>query len=254
MERITLKELFLEAVQEGNIDKLRSCSLGADAWLVSMEKTLKELFLQAVQEGNFDKIGPCINLGGDAWFLSIAIQRGQIDMLKILLQIPSIDLNADRIVGMNNGLTIAQIAVKSEAPGSIECLELLSRDTRVNWNITYRDNEDAPLLYVLKNRKSEMFKIMMTVPSIDFSVLENHMDPFILDCLRQVPHLTSRVATPECPICYERFSRNDQVFLCNQGHFVCHRCYQRINNCPKCRGQIIGRAHDFEHFIQGLNI
>ena len=118
----------------------------------------------------------------------------------------------------------------------------------------YRLNEDAPLLYVLKNRKSEMFKILMTIPSIDFSVLENQMDPFIVECLRQVPHLASRVATPECPVCYERFTRNDQVFQCNQGHFVCHRCHQRISNCPKCRGQIIGRAHDFEHFIQGLNI
>ena len=154
MERITSKELFLEAVQEGNIDKIRSCNLCADAWLLSMEKTLKELFLQAVQEGNIDKVGLLLDIGANAWLRSIAIQKGQIEMLKILLQIPSIDLNADSIMGMNNGLTIAQIAVKSEATGSIECLELLSRDTRVNWNITYRDNEDAPLLYVLKCSRS----------------------------------------------------------------------------------------------------
>jgi len=172
-----------------------------------------------------------------------AIKLGHTEILRILLTIPSIDLNATDVTHI----------VQSDTASSVQCLELLSRDSRINWNVRNAEG-DTPIMYTLKNKKSEMFKILMTVPSIDFSVLQNQMDPFILECLKQVPHLAARVVSPECPVCYERFSRNGHIFHCNNGHFVCGRCQQQIHICPRCRGQMIGRAHDFEQFLQTLNI
>jgi len=176
--------------------------------------------------------------------ITLAIKLGHTEVLRILLTIPSIDLNAT---------DVTHTAVKSDTASSVQCLELLSRDSRINWNVRNAEGE-TPIMYTLKHKKYEMFKILMTVPSIDFSVLQNQIYPFILDCLKQVPHLAARVVSPECPVCYERFSRNGHIFHCNNGHFVCGRCQQQIHICPRCRGQMIGRAHDFEQFLQTLNI
>ena len=94
----------------------------------------------------------------------------------------------------------------------------------------------------------------MNVPGIDLSVLPNPMDPFIVDCLIEEPPVAGRIVAPECPVCYERFKGYENIFQCNQGHFVCQRCYHNVRSCPRCRGQMIGRAHDFEQFLQTLSI
>ena len=181
--------------------------------------------------------------------ITVAIDKGSLEILKILLTIPSIDFN----VQDGNGRSIAQIAVESdESPFSpllnpidcIQCVEILSRDSRVNWNIRNSSGE-TPIMYTWRKRKTEMFRILMNVPTID-------KNTFIQDTFNY--NVGSNVTAPECPVCYERFSRNTNIFQCTQGHFVCQRCRERVETCPVCRGEMIGRAHDFEQFLQTLNI
>jgi len=162
--------------------------------------------------------------------MSLALDDGQVEILKILLTLQSIDF------GITDGKnrSIAQIAVEGN---SLQCLELLSKESRVDWNVR-NGNGETPIMYTWKNRKSEMFKILAKIPTID-------MDSFMQDSFN---------TAPECPVCFEKFTRNDNIFQCIQGHFVCERCYEQIQNCPKCRGQMIGRAHDFEQFFQTLHI
>ena len=44
------------------------------------------------------------------------------------------------------------------------------------------------------------------------------------------------------------------MFQCVGGHFLCGDCRARLDpdHCPVCRGEIIGRAGDFERFLRGL--
>ena len=64
-------------------------------------------------------------------------------------------------------------------------------------------------------------------------------------------HIARRI--PECPVCFERFTGQSQVFQCQQGHFVCGTCRPRTHICPTCRGTMIGRCNGFEQFLQSLN-
>ena len=64
-------------------------------------------------------------------------------------------------------------------------------------------------------------------------------------------NIASRI--PECPVCFERFTGQSQVFQCQQGHFVCGTCGPRAHICPTCRGRMIGRCNGFEQFLQSLN-
>ena len=64
-------------------------------------------------------------------------------------------------------------------------------------------------------------------------------------------NIASRI--PECPVCYERFTGQSQVFQCQQGHFLCGSCGPRTHICPTCRGTMIGRCNGFEQFLQSLN-
>lgn len=165
--------------------------------------------------------------------MSLVLDHGRVEMLKILLTIQSIDFGITD--GQNR--SIAQIAVEGNTNNSLQCLELLSRESRVNWNVR-NGNGETPIMYTWKNRKSEMFKILAKIPTID-------MDTFMQDSFN---------TAPECPVCFDSFTKNSRIFQCVQGHFVCERCYEQIQNCPKCRGQMIGRAHDFEQFLQTLHI
>ena len=177
-----------------------------------------------------------------------AVRIGNVDIVRTLLRIPTVDLS----LVDDKCRTIVQLAVESDTNSSLQCLELLIEDSRINWNLSGMPGE-TPLMYTWRNKKSEMFKKLMTIPNIDLGILQSQVDPFILECLKQELCLTGR-AIPECPVCYVKFSRNIKVFQCSAGHFVCERCYHQIQSCPKCRGPMIGRCHDFEQFLINFNI
>ena len=88
----------------------------------------------------------------------MAVFSGNADILQILLSVgePHLDLS---VISPSNR-NIAQLAVESYGQNSLRCVELLSRDCRVNWNIKNRHG-DTPLMYCLKNNKSEMANIIL---------------------------------------------------------------------------------------------
>jgi len=184
-----------------------------------------------------------------------AVTTGSVDVFRILLAIPSIDLNATDAAGRD----ITQKAVQKDSRRSLQCLELLANDSRVNWNVR-NVSGDTPIMYAVKNKKNEIFKILVKVPTIDFTVLQDvKMDnEFLIEYFKQVPQMTSSIQPPECPVCYEKFTRGGHVFQCVAGHFICDSCFHQIKRrqqtCPNCRGQMTGRAHDFEQFLSTLNI
>jgi len=149
----------------------------------------------------------------------------------------------DLSVTDKDGRNIAQIAVESEEENSVHCLEILCQDPRVNWNIKNL-NDETPLMYTWKNRKEEMFKILKTVASID-------TPEFLQDCYNAG---NVSIPIPECPVCYNNFNAQSHVYLCTEGHWVCGDCRDRVQGCPMCRSAIVGRAHDFEKFLQSLTI
>ena len=80
-------------------------------------------------------------------------------------------------------MNLAQIAVESDSDESVECVELLSRDHRVDWN---RRNEsgDTPLMFCIKNNKTEMLEIIGGISGIRNTVTESGVT-FMRDFIRR---------------------------------------------------------------------
>ena len=60
---------------------------------------------------------------------------------------------------------IAHIAVESDSDDSVECVELLSRDPRVDWS-RRNGSGDTPLMFCIKNNKTEMVEIIGGISGI----------------------------------------------------------------------------------------
>ena len=90
--------------------------------------------------------------------VTMAVFSGNADILQIILSVGEPDLDLSVISPSNRN--VAQLAVESYGEDSLRCVELLSRADRVNWNIKNRYGE-TPLMYCLKNNKSEMARIIL---------------------------------------------------------------------------------------------
>ena len=66
------------------------------------------------------------------------------------------------------GRNIAQIAVEEEGGERLRCVEILSRDRRVEWNIKNSDG-DTPIMYCLKTNKMEIFCLLLNCPRVDLN-------------------------------------------------------------------------------------
>ena len=186
-------------------------------------------------------------------------KKGLAECLQIILTVPEPHL--DLSVTDSRGRNIAQIAVEKNRD-SQRCLELLSGDRRVDWNIKNPDGE-TPVMYCLKNNKIEMARCLINTPGVDLDTVdrdgkhletiarERDLNILSLVCRANTTNIASRI--PECPVCYERFTGQSQVFQCQQGHFVCGTCRPRVQTCPVCRGIMMGRCNGFEQFLQSLN-
>ena len=179
----------------------------------------------------------------------MAAMHANVDILKILLSIRSVKL--DLTFGEKS---IVHIVVSSTYAKSLKCLELLSKNERVKcWNTRFR--EETSLELALRTNQTEKLKILMTVPSLDVSVLQDvKINSCLMDYLKAVRPKEERITTPECPICFENYRKDDQIFQCSSGHFVCGRCRPQVRTCPVCRDIIVGRCHGFENFLRTLKI
>jgi len=99
--------------------------------------------------------------------LTIAMNEGFADVLHILLSVPHLDLS----VTDGKGRNVAWIAVAEEGGERQRCLEMLSRDRRVNWNIK-NSAGDTPVMFCLKTNKIEMARCLINTPGVDLDTVD----------------------------------------------------------------------------------
>ena len=106
--------------------------------------------------------------------LTLTVYCGYAKCLQIILTVPEPHL--DLSVTDSDGRNIAQIAVESHEGGDEDvygqrCVELLSGDRRVDWNIKNSDG-DTPVMYCLKNNKIEMARCLINTPGVDLDTVD----------------------------------------------------------------------------------
>ena len=101
--------------------------------------------------------------------LTMAVERGFADILQILLSVPEphLDLSVTDRVGRN----VTQIAVEEEGGERQRCVEILSRDRRVDWNIK-NSAGDTPVMFCLKTNKIEMARCLINTPGVDLDTVD----------------------------------------------------------------------------------
>ena len=105
-------------------------------------------------------------------------------------------------------INLGQRAVESDSDESVECVELLSRDHRVDWN---RRNEsgDTPLMFCIKNNKTEMVEIIGGISGIRNTVTESgfsFMREFIRKKREEIEKQREKLQKLEC-----QFGENKEV-------------------------------------------
>ena len=104
------------------------------------------------------------------WYpLTMAVMRGYADVLQTILSVPEPHL--DLSVTDERGRNVAQIAVEENEGERQRCVEILSRDRRVNWNIKNSDG-DTPVMFCVKNNKIEMARCLINTPGVDLDTVD----------------------------------------------------------------------------------
>ena len=108
--------------------------------------------------------------------LLVAATLGLSDIVEIIMGVPDskVDITATR----NNGYHVARSAVSRceiwpiyiRTQGKLRCIELLSDDHRVDWNIRSLEDGYTPLLYCLESAEVEMSKRIIKNPRVDLNV------------------------------------------------------------------------------------
>ena len=101
--------------------------------------------------------------------LTLAVMRGYADVLQTILSVPEPHL--DLSVTDERGRNVAQIAVEENGEERQRCVEILSRDRRVNWNIKNSDG-DTPVMFCVKNNKIEMARCLINTPGVDLDTVD----------------------------------------------------------------------------------
>ena len=106
--------------------------------------------------------------------IETALRWGYADIVEILLSKPTLNLVRTGFGGRSVGHWAVEYSyLKEGQPGQlnvsafpVKCVELLSKDPRVNWNVRNRDGE-TPIMVALKNKEKEMVKILLRNPRVD---------------------------------------------------------------------------------------
>ena len=120
------------------------------------------------------------NNGGSAggYPITAALDGGRPEIVEYLLE-QTLDLNV-----LNYGKSVGHLAVeyswiKKRCPEQknvtrfpVKCVELLSKDQRMDWNIR-DDNGDTPIMIAMKNKEMEMVKILLKTPGVDLGDITN---------------------------------------------------------------------------------
>merc|ERR1711963_847159 len=186
------------------------------------------------------------------------------DCLAEVLRIPGVDIN----LKANAGNTAIHLAVRYNAP---ECLKILLQTDTVDVNLKNPAGNTAAMMCLIENKR-EMFKTMIESAKVDVSIknaenktleeiarskgdtealklfpgtMEHQVETNMRSMQRQIRR------NKECPVCMDDLVPDRELYQCIRGHIICGNCKPWIQQCPKCRGPMMGRAHDFEEFLAG---
>jgi len=241
---IDVNQFFQDGDQNANPTALMvSCSLGR-------EEVTQKLVSHPGIDLNFQD-----NDGKTAAFM--AVEEGKIGCVRILSMQNNVNWNL--FPRCDSPITFYAISQDNQ-----EILKILLNISSINWNLKGIDGDTA-LAYALIGRKTEIAKLILTVPNLEIDldhlkrrgvyeaavdVCQQYFDEKLGCASNELVKLLNSRNRPECPVCYEKFSSNVHVYHCRQGHYTCGNCATRIQNCPKCRGEIIGRTYDFEDILR----
>merc|ERR550532_3073717 len=178
--------------------------------------------------------------GGYGWTpLSVATCNGYLSIVRELLKIPGINVNA----ADSNGCTSLHRAAEK---GKAEVAGLLIRSPGADLTIKNNAGKTAEQLARDGNHTSVSALFPGTTEQLQAENLSLRQSMRNMQMGRQGG---ARISVPECPVCFDEMAPPKQIFHCVNGHFVCGSCRPNIHECPKCRNQMAGRAHDTEEML-----
>ena len=134
---------------------------------------------------------------------------------------------------------------------ALELIETLKDDHRMNWNAKDKDGK-TPIQVALDKELDDVVRALVMIQSVDTSMIS----PVLVRSVKEVQNLKKRkregISGAGCPVCTTDYKKDQHIFQCAKGHFVCGDCRPRLEHCAECRGRITGRAHGFEKFISSL--
>lgn len=265
----SLKEIFIKACFDKNMSKVKACiELDVDI-NVQVPDEDEDEFMDKETYGKLEGYSG----------LHIAIMNDDVNLLELLLSNPNINVNVRNEREQTPILYLLQdkpnIAYYNEV--KLEFLKmLLAKDSlnldvkdfigthlthalmmcdmkiirelihndKMKWNVKNR-SEETPIQIALKNDNEEVFRILCKNKAVDKTVLPKIVQRFAVK--------RRRVEGSECPVCFNSFEKDQQIYQCSKGHFICQDCDPQVQECPTCRSKMIGRAFGFEKFLTTLN-
>ena len=93
-----------------------------------------------------------------------ALGCGSYASVEYLLQQTGLNLD----VKLLGGRSVGHCAVECILSSSLKCVELLSKDPRVNWNVR-NDLGETPIMVALRFKEMEMVKILLKTPGVSLA-------------------------------------------------------------------------------------
>ena len=197
-----VKQQFLEACEQNNIQKVKSCiarivdinCLTEDGlwWGLryAAEKNHVELCQLLLSQPNIDVNKKDKN---NMTCLMIACFNGYVEITRMLCNAPGIDLNCKDHF---NGYTAATWAANM---GYIDCLRVLATTRGVDWNA--RDNVlDTVSMKMVTEDNREVLEVLKDIPDIDWNLKDVYWDTVlsraiknnsmnVIEVLKNIPNL-----------------------------------------------------------------
>ena len=138
--------------------------------------------------------------------LVMALTSGRAEILRVILTVPEINLSlTPACIKKTNHKTIGEMAVKSLASNAAQCVEVLAKHTKVDWNV--RDHlGDTPIMHAYKQQKMEVVKVLLRTPGVDLSEIRRQdftmFQTFLFDAIEVHSNKLSGLQqkVPECPV------------------------------------------------------
>ena len=215
VDQINEEQILPLACRRGQEDKLRKLCELPEIDVNAGYPLCQAIMYHNVAAINILAENPALDWnGGEYMFRSPivkALERGYADIVEIFLTQPTLNLSRTNFDGRSVGHSAVEYSFTKEyyperlnvSAFPVKCVELLSKDSRVNWNVRNKAGE-TPMMIALKNKEKEMVKILLKTPGVDLSdVTRLSEGQAILKEMLQEADMENRKLpskVPNCPV------------------------------------------------------